>query len=62
MVAQDDASRKAQRARQPHIDERRRLNEFQLKVQAQDLKRQQLQADIEAARNRIKAFDETNAG
>lgn len=62
MVAQDDASRKAQRERQPHIDERRRLNEFQLKVQAQDLKRQQLQADIEAARNRIKAFDETNAG
>lgn len=62
MVAQDDASRKAQRERQPHIDERRRLNEFQLKVQAQDLKRQQLQSDIEAARNRIKAFDETNAG
>lgn len=62
MVAQDDASRKAQRERQPHIEERRRLNEFQLKVQAQDLKRQQLQADIEAARNRIKAFDETNAG
>ncbi|MBK5072709.1 AAA family ATPase [Budviciaceae bacterium CWB-B4] len=62
MVAQDDASRRAQRERQPHIDERRRLNEFQLKAQAQDLKRQQLQADIEAARNRIKAFDETNAG
>ncbi|WPM24551.1 hypothetical protein OGV25_14355 [Pseudomonas sp. P1B16] len=62
MTAQDEASRTAQRDRQPHIDERRRLNEFQLKVQAQDLKRQQLQADIEAARNRIKAFDETNAG
>ncbi|HGQ7767818.1 TPA: AAA family ATPase [Pseudomonas aeruginosa] len=62
MTAQDEASRAAQRDRQPHIDERRRLNDFQLKVQAQDLKRQQLQADIEAARERIKAFDDTNAG
>lgn len=62
MTAQDEASRTAQRDRQPHIDERRRLNEFQLRVQAQDLKRQQLQADIDAARNRIIAFDETNAG
>lgn len=61
MTAQDEASKAAQRDRQPHIEERRRLNEFQLKVQAQDLKRQQQEADIEAARNRINAFDETNA-
>lgn len=61
MVAQDDASQRAQRERQPHIEERRRLLEFQLKIQAQDLKRQQRQADIEAARNRIQAFEETNA-
>lgn len=61
MVAQDDASQRAQRERQPHIEERRRLIEFQLKIQAQDLKRQQRQADIEAARNRIQAFEETNA-
>ncbi|MCW0329855.1 AAA family ATPase [Pantoea ananatis] len=62
MAAQDDESSKAQRERQPHIDERRRLNEFQLKVQAQELKRQQLQSEIEAAHSRIKTFDETNAG
>lgn len=61
MAALDEASRKAQKDRQPHLNERRRLNEFQLKVQAQDLKRQQLQADIKTARSRIKAFDETNA-
>ncbi|KAB7771155.1 AAA family ATPase [Xanthomonas maliensis] len=61
MTAQDEASRAAQRDRQPHINERRRLNEFQLKVQAQDLKRQQLKTNIEAARNRIEAFDGTNA-
>ncbi|CAH0273067.1 AAA family ATPase [Pseudomonas brassicacearum] len=61
MAAQDDASLRAQRDRQPHITERRRLNEFQLKVQAQDLKRQQLQENVEAANSRINAFDETNA-
>lgn len=62
IVAQDNASQRAQRERQPHIEERRRLIEFQLKIQLQDLKRQQRQADIEAAHNRIQAFDETNAG
>ncbi|WP_095147087.1 AAA family ATPase [Pseudomonas sp. Irchel s3b6] len=61
MTAQDDASRRAQQDRQPHVAERRRLSEFQLKVQAQDLKRQQLQENVEAANNRIKAFDVTNA-
>ncbi|WP_426733910.1 AAA family ATPase [Pseudomonas aeruginosa] len=61
MAAQDDASRQAQHDRQPHVSERRRLIDFQLRVQAQDLKRQQLNENVEAANNRIKAFDETNA-
>lgn len=61
ITAQDEASRTDQLNRQPHIDERRRLNEYQLKAQAQDLKRQQLQADVETARNRILAFNENNA-
>lgn len=61
MAAQDDTSLRAQQDRQPHVTERRRLNEFQLKVQAQDLKRQQLQENIEAANRRINSFDETNA-
>jgi len=61
MAVQDDASLRAQQDRQPHVTERRRLNEFQLKVQAQDLKRQQLQENVEAANSRINAFDETNA-
>ena len=61
MAAQDDASLRALQDRQPHVTERRRLNEFQLKVQAQDLKRQQLQENVEAANSRINAFDETNA-
>lgn len=61
MAAQDDTSRRAQQDRLPHIAERRRLSEFQLRVQAQDLKRQQLTENVEAANSRIKAFDETNA-
>ncbi|NYZ64309.1 AAA family ATPase [Luteimonas deserti] len=61
MEAQDDASRQAHQDRQPHVAERRRLSEFQLRVQAQDLRRQQLNDTIEASKNRIKAFDETNA-
>lgn len=61
MAAQDDASLRAQQDRQPHVTERRRLNEFQLKVQAQDLKRQQLQENVEAANSRMNSFDETNA-
>ncbi|AEB58847.1 AAA family ATPase [Ectopseudomonas mendocina] len=61
MAAQDDTSRRAQQDRLPHVAERRRLSEFQLRVQAQDLKRQQLTENVEAANSRIKAFDETNA-
>lgn len=61
IAAQDDASQHAKRERQPHIDERKRLSEFQLKVQAQDMKRQQLRESIDAASGRIEAFDEANA-
>lgn len=61
MAAQDDATRKAQQDRQPHVAERRRLSEFLLRVQAQNLKRQQLKENVEAAMNRIKAFDDINA-
>ncbi|MCK9397960.1 MAG: AAA family ATPase [Methylobacter sp.] len=61
IASQDDASRQAQQERQPHIAERKRLSEFQLKVQAQDMKRKQLRDTIDAASTRIKAFDETNA-
>jgi recombinational DNA repair ATPase RecF len=60
IAAQDDASRRAQQERQPHIAERKRLSEFQLKVQAQDIKRQQLRESVDAASARIKAFEETN--
>ncbi|TDT50900.1 AAA domain-containing protein [Enterobacter sp. AG5470] len=62
MATQDEASLTANRERQPHIEERRRLYEFQQRVLAQDIKRQRLQSDIEAARNRINSFNETNAG
>jgi len=62
IAAQDNVARQTQQDRQPHVAERRRLSEFQFKVQAQDLKRQQLKENVEAAHSRIKAFDETNAG
>ncbi|STR44782.1 AAA family ATPase [Iodobacter fluviatilis] len=61
MAAEDDMSRRTQQDRQQHVAERRRLNEFQLKVQAQDFKRQSLKDNVEAANSRIQAFDETNA-
>ena len=61
IAAQDNASTRAQQDRQPHVAERRRLNDFQLRLQAQALKRQQLQERIAAANVRIQAFDETNA-
>ncbi|MFW5401605.1 AAA family ATPase [Yersinia sp. 1252 StPb PI] len=61
IAAQDVASLQAQQDRQPHVIEHRRLREFQLRVQVQDLKRQQLKDNIVAANNRIQAFDETNA-
>jgi recombinational DNA repair ATPase RecF len=61
ITTQDTASRIAQQDRQPHVAERRRLREFQIKVQAQDLKRQQLRETIDAANARIHAFDAANA-
>src|SRR6185437_1862210 len=61
MAAQDTATRAAQQDRQAHLTERRRLGEFQLKVQAQDLKRQQLREAIDGAGSRIHAFDAANA-
>ncbi len=61
IAALDETSRRAQTDRQPYVTERRRLSDFQLKVQVQDLKRKQLQDNIEAAKSRIQAFGETNA-
>ncbi|WP_206478011.1 AAA family ATPase [Halomonas sp. KRD171] len=61
IAIQDDTALQTQRDRQPHIAERKRLIEFQLKVQAQDLKQQQLREGINAASARIKEFDVTNA-
>jgi recombinational DNA repair ATPase RecF len=61
ITVQDESSLKIEQYRQPHVDERRRLLDFQLKVQAQELKRQQFQNNIEAAKRRIEIFDETNA-
>lgn len=61
IAAQDTATRQSQQERQQHIVERSRLRDFQLRVQTQDQKRQQLKDNIEAASARIQAFDETNA-
>lgn len=60
IAAQDIASERTRQERQPHVAERKRLAEFQLKVQAQDLKRQQLRENIAAANGRIKDFDIAN--
>jgi recombinational DNA repair ATPase RecF len=60
VAAQDAASLLASQERQRNIEERDRLNEFRLSVQAQDLKRQQLVDDVVAARDRIAAFDTAN--
>lgn len=60
MATQDAASAVAQQERQTRLAERRRLGGFQLKVQAQDLKRQQLREAINAANARISAFDAAN--
>jgi hypothetical protein len=59
--AQDTATQKTQGEREPFLIERRRLNEFQLKVQAQELRRKQLVDGIAAAKVRIAAFDTENA-
>lgn len=61
IAAQDIASERTRQERQPHVAERKRLAEFQLKVQAQDLKRQQLRENIAAANGRINDFDIANA-
>ena len=61
VTAQDAASLLAGQERQRNIDERDRLNDFRLLVQAQDLKRQQLVDGVVAARDRIEAFDTANA-
>jgi len=61
VAAQDAASLLARQERQRHIDERDRLNEFRLLIQAQDLKRQQLMDAVAAATARIAAFEVDNA-
>ncbi|MBA6357493.1 MULTISPECIES: AAA family ATPase [unclassified Colwellia] len=61
ITVQDEFSLQTEQERQPHVDERRRLLNFQLKVQAQELKRQQFQNNIKEAKRRIEIFDETNA-
>lgn len=61
VAVQDAASLLARQERQRNINERDRLNAFQLSVQAQDLKRQQLVDGVAAAKGRIAAFDVDNA-
>lgn len=61
VAAQDAASLLAREERQRNITERDRLNAFQLSVQAQDLKRQQLLDGVAAAKGRIAAFEADNA-
>lgn len=61
VAVQDAASLLARQERQRNITERDRLNTFQLSVQAQDLKRQQLVDGVAAAKGRIAAFDVDNA-
>ena len=61
VAVQDAASLLAREERQRNIDERDRLNTFQLSAQAQDLKRQQLVDGVAAAKSRITAFEVDNA-
>lgn len=61
VAMQDAASLLARQERQRNITERDRLNAFQLSVQAQDLKREQLVDGVAAAKGRIVAFDVDNA-
>lgn len=58
---QDAASLLARQERQRNITERDELIAFQLSVQAQDLKRQQLVDSVAAAEGRISAFEADNA-
>lgn len=60
-ASQDAASTLANQLRQRNITERDVLNSFQLSVQAQDLKRQQLLDSLVKAKGRIAAFDVDNA-
>ncbi len=59
---QDNASRLAYEERQRNIEERDRLIEYQLLIRAQDNKRQLFIESVAAARLRIEAFEEANAG
>jgi len=59
---QDNASRQAHEERQRNITERDRLIKYQLLIQAQDNKRHLFMESVAAARLRIEAFEETNAG
>ena len=61
VATQDAASLLARQERQRHIDERDRLNEFRLLIQAQDLKRHRLVDAVATARARIAAFEVDNA-
>lgn len=61
VAVQDAASLLARQERQRNITERDGLIAFQLSVQAQDLKRQQLVDGVAAAKGRIAAFDVDNA-
>ncbi|HCI1651735.1 TPA: AAA family ATPase [Pseudomonas aeruginosa] len=61
VATQDTAAAQAQQERQRNIEERDGLNALQLKVQAQDLKRQQYVDNVAAARDRIAKFDDANA-
>lgn len=61
VAVQDAAALLARQERQRNITERDGLIAFQLSVQAQDLKRQQLVDDVAAANGRVAAFDVDNA-
>ena len=61
VAVQDAASLLASQERRRNITERDGLIAFQLSVQAQDLKRQQLVDDVTKAKGRIAAFDVDNA-
>jgi hypothetical protein len=62
IAEQDVESTAALQDRQTDIEERDRLVALRLAMQAQDSKRQQAIDNVAAARARISAFDETNAG
>lgn len=57
---QDEKSQLAEQQRQIHIEERQKLIQYQLLVQAQDLKRERLLDELQAAKRRIDEFDEAN--